>query len=1155
MTGGSALGALPDAAERRRALLDHDSTLLVEAGAGSGKTALMAGRVALLLANGVPAREIVAITFTEAASSELLERIERFVASLAQGSVPDELRLALPDGLSALQSEAIAVAAGSLDEITCTTIHGFCQQLVKPYPVETGIDPGAAIIDPAAADLAYEDLVQAWLSARFGRDRGAEGLGRLPPLPELDADDFFVELLQEEPDGLVKLFQEAAAFLRTKRTATRLPAAIDPGALEALPRVVRDFATWYAECGLTEEATQRIIADLESIRELADDALTAPISGRRLAQLFLHEIPCCQHGSEPRFSAWRNKGKWQDAAKDAGLGKPRGTQLSDAAQVHYARCDAAYQAFAAGVCGAAFARFVAEFDSLAKLYADYKRQAALLDFDDLLHHARDLLLGNEAVRQDLSRRYARILVDEFQDTDPLQAEILWRFCGDGAPDSPWFERRLRPGSLFLVGDPKQAIYRFRGADVDTYIEAKHALLAQDPHSVIAITANFRSLKPILDFANAQFCGLLSEEQGQPGLITLQSTRPPQDGRAAVACFDIAIDEQHRNAQGKLAVDLVRREEASIIAELLERLIGAYPVWDKHIKAIRPCRAGDVALLAPTGTSLWIYERSLERRGIPIASQAGKSFFRRQEVQDLIALARAIADRRDTLGLGALLRGPLVGLTEEQIADAIAALPSTPDGAPPRLHLWTDCAAVTDPILGRALEVLQSLARRARHTTPYQLMAEAVEELNVRPILRARYQRGAERALANVELFLEMARAYDARGLTAFVEALRANWDNSEKQIEGRPDSDAEAVSIITIHSAKGLEWPIVIPVNSPTELDENLAFLHRRSDDTVHFKLLGRAPPHYELVKQEERNQLRRERVRLWYVALTRACDLLLLPRQSERSQSDWFSLLGARLDELPAFDAAALSCGPAPKKTQEPENPQDEANWRTEAAAIAAARHSIIWRSPSRHEGLEGEQPVRLDEDIFTDAAALEANLPNESGPALLHEIIQGGRERGLVLHKLLEEVLTGETAEEPAALETRARILLAELAVVEAENPGTGPHAPEIAATALRALAIPAVAALRPRLLPEMTVFSAEISANAMTYIGGIVDALALGEYGAIDVVIDWKSDVDPSLSQVELYRAQVRDYLAATGAKEGLLVFATSGRIELLRRPGSC
>ncbi|MBM3855419.1 MAG: hypothetical protein FJ399_20075, partial [Verrucomicrobia bacterium] len=544
---------------------------------------------------------------------------------------------------------------------------------------------------------------------------------------------------------------------------------------------------------------------------------------------------------------------------------------------------------------------------------------------------------------------------------------------------------------------------------------------------------------------------------------------------------------------------------------------------------------------------------------PIASQAGKSFFRRQEVQDLIALARAIADRRDTLGLGALLRGPLVGLTEEQIADAIAALPSTPGDAPPRLHLWTDRVAITEPLLGRALEALQSLARRARHSTPYQLMAEAVEELNVRPILRARYRAGAERALANVELFLEMARAYDARGVTAFVEALRANWDNSEKQIEGRPDSDAEAVSIITIHSAKGLEWPIVIPVNSPTELDENLAFLHRRSDDTVHFKLLGRAPPDYDVVKQEERDQLRRERVRLWYVALTRACDLLLLPRQTERSPSDWFSLLGASLGELSAFDAAALSRTPVLPKTEELANPQDEMTWRAEAAAITATRRTIVWRSPSRHEGGEGEQPVRLDEDIFTDAAALEANLPAESGPALLRESIQGGRERGLVLHKLLEEVLTGETAEEPAALETRAKALLAELGVAEAKSPATGPYTSEIAATVLRALAIPEVTALRPRLLAEITVFSAEIAGSATTCVGGVVDALALREDGAIDVVIDWKSDVDPSAGQIELYRVQVRDYLAATGAREGLIVFVTSGRAEQVLRPamvyGAC
>ena len=211
---------------RRLALLDHNTTLLVEAGAGSGKTALMAGRVALLLAAGIPTREIVAITFTEAAASELRERIEGFVNRLARGHIPDELRVALPDGLSAGQSAAIAAADKTFDELTCTTIHVFCQQLVKPHPVEAGIDPGATIIDPEAADLAYQDLVQAWLSARFGRDRGAEGLGRLPPLPALGEQDFFAELLAEEPDRVIKRIQETAAFLRRTRTATALCALI-----------------------------------------------------------------------------------------------------------------------------------------------------------------------------------------------------------------------------------------------------------------------------------------------------------------------------------------------------------------------------------------------------------------------------------------------------------------------------------------------------------------------------------------------------------------------------------------------------------------------------------------------------------------------------------------------------------------------------------------------------------------------------------------------------------------------------------------------------------------------------------------------------------------------------------------------------------------
>jgi len=1138
--------ALPDAAARQRALFDYESNLLVEAGAGSGKTALMAGRVALMLAYGIHPRDIVAITFTEAAASELLERIQGFVASLRDGRRPPELEDALPTGLSADQRIAIANAAGTLDEITCTTIHGFCQQLIKPYPIEAGIDPGATIVDPAAADLAYQDLMTAWLSTRFGRARDDNGLGRIPPMENLgNEDDFFAELIAIEPDRVVELIAKAADFLRAKRTAHAPRVSLDTGILGNLSDGIRGFADWYAACGIAEPVTAECVADLMRFRAVLEEALSAPVTGRVLARLLLHEAPACCHSSESRFKAWRNKGNWQAAAADAGFAKARGEQLCAAAKAIYDSCSDVYASFTANIAGAAFARFVSEFDGLRDLYADYKRQAALLDFDDLLHHARDLLIGNPAVRQALARRYPRILVDEFQDTDPLQAEILWLLCSEGDGSELWTARRLRPGSLFLVGDPKQAIYRFRGADVDTYLAAKRALLAQDPGSILEITANFRSLSPILEFANSRFQPLLSEAAGQPGFTPLAATRRPSSGGGpAVACFELPIDDTHKDDKGRLDGERVREYEAGIVAEIVQRLIGNYQIWDKRTQAMRICRAGDIALLAPTGASLWRYERALEYRHVSVASQAGKGFFRRQEVQDLIALARAIADRRDTLALGALLRGPLVGLSEEEIADAIAALPARENGPPSQLHLWTDRSAIVHPILSRALEVLQNLARKARTTTPYQILAEAIEELNIRPILRARY-RAPERALANAELFLELARAYDGRGITAFTLAMRRNWTDTEAQVEGRPDAEADSVPIMTMHLAKGLEWPIVIPINSPTELYDDTTFLHRRSDDTVHFKILDQATADYEAVRTAERDQLRRERIRLWYVAITRACDLLLLPRQSARKANDWMSIVDLKLDELPIFDHRAIEYAPDIAEHEQPQNAQDEATWRNEANAIAAVRRSIVWRSPSRHEMPEAA-PSPDREEIFADAAILSEQLPPASEIAGVSGAIRGSRERGLVVHKLLEEVLTGETADRRETLETRARALLAQLGATEAARPEDGPHAPELAATTVRALAIPEIAACRSRLVPELTVFSARAEEDCTTYVGGIADALAYLPLGIIDLVVDWKTDVTPTDQQIDLYRAQIRDYLVATGASEGLLVFVTTGQL---------
>ena len=1136
---------LSDAAARLAALTDHRSSLLVEAGAGSGKTALMAGRVALLVAGGAAPGNIAAITFTEAAASELLERIEGIVRDLLSGATPIELAGALPSGLTDAQKTGLRHGADALDEITCTTIHGFCQQLIRPYPVETGLDPGAAIIDPGAAELAYRDLMDAWLSARFGRDRGSEGLGRIPPIRDAGGEeDFFAALLLQAPDKTLDLIRGTAQFLRahpTARAASTEKRLADSGKFED---EVCAFAAWYHGCGVEEPVTAELIEKLVAVAEtVSREAMESP-SGWRIAEMLCHQAPSACKQQTREFRQWRAKTRWKNAARTMGQSVARGEQLSAAGEAHYSACAEAYAALCDRLGALAFERFVAEFDTLRDLYRNYKRNAALLDFDDLLYKARDLLRNHAAVRGELAARYAHILVDEFQDTDPVQAEILWRLAGQGDPQTPWHEHAIRPGALFLVGDPKQAIYRFRGADVQTYLLAKRSLSERDPACVLEISANFRTREPILDYVNKHFRELLGEAQRQPGFTALAATRPTGD-EACVAAFDIALDDRHKNAGGRLLVEKVRREEAAVVADVVGRLIGAYPIQDRTGGTFRPARPGDIALLAPTGTSLWIYEQALEGLGIPIATQAGKGFFRRQEVQDLIAVARTIADSRDTLALGALVRGPLVGLSEEQIADEIETLHAGPDH-PGRLHLWTDPGRISSTVLRDTLEVLQNLARKARRRTPYDLLAEAVEELHVRPILKARHRRGAERALANVELVLEMARAYAGRGIGDFARGLWQRWNDGDAQAEGRPDAAEDAVSIVSMHSAKGLEWPVVIPINSTTKPWSDTNHMYRHRDDSVHLKIFDFPSPEHATVQQEENEELRRERIRLWYVTLTRTRDLLLLPRQSERVEGDWLSLIDIDIDNLPLFDRARFhGSAPDDDSAGAGANAQDLATWEREASAIAANRRRIEWLRPSRHEG--AAEPVEESEEVFADAVRAVEAISEEPGKTR----VRGGRERGSILHKLMEEVLTGETAGHAEALQARAAELLAQLGLEDFDDAAAGPSGAEMGATAARALQLPEILALRPRLVPEFRVYAGAIDGSRALLTAGIADAVAIDDTGRIDVVVDWKSDVNPGAAQIAMYRGQVRDYLDATAARTGLIVFLDSGRIERVAR----
>ena len=204
----------------------------------------------------------------------------------------------------------------------------------------------------------------------------------------------------------------------------------------------------------------------------------------------------------------------------------------------------------------------------------------------------------------------------------------------------------------------------------------------------------------------------------------------------------------------------------------------------------------------------------------------------------------MADQSDTIALGALLRGPLVGLSEEELADIIWNLPrseNNPDSLP-ILKLWTNCKDINHELTRDIISTLQNLARKRHTTTPFQLLSDAVNELRVRPIINSRYQNQSERALANVELYLSLALNYEIRGIRSFSEAMTLAWEDEMRAVEGRPDAQKEAVALYTMHAAKGLEWPIVIPINTMTALKSTSQSVVDSKTDTIYMPLFGEVP-------------------------------------------------------------------------------------------------------------------------------------------------------------------------------------------------------------------------------------------------------------------------------------------------------------------------
>ena len=719
-------GAPPDAmtTDNRHLISDAlDDTLVVEAAAGTGKTTELVKRVVRLIETGraTSIDQIVAVTFSEKAAGELKLRLREELERARLKSAPGS------DGAARLER-----AVQRFEESHVSTIHGFCADLLRERPVEAFVDPAFTVLTEGQADRIYGEAFAAWIQRHL--DDPSEGVRRSLRRPRSawspdDRDDGPIDRLRRAGLDLLQWRDHPAPWRR--------PAGFDRDReVEALVDALKTFA------------------ELSSGPISRSDLLFRNTEDLRRASAEIEQLQIRGHAD---YDGWEAR-LCGLAAKARNLleGKGGGAQFSRKTS-RQAMLDAreylvrALVAFRDRADADLAALVHADFASCIEGYEERKQKAGALDFLDLLMRARNLVRENEDVRREFQDRFRFILVDEFQDTDPLQADLLLDLASDR-------RGRVRPGALFIVGDPKQSIYRFRRADVGVY----HAICQQlvDAGATrVRLRTSFRSVPAIQRAVNAAFSRHLvrDEESLQADYVELLPDRADHEGQPAVVA--LPVPRPYGRRQVTLANLAASLPEAT--GEFVRWLI-ADSGWTlpNADGTRRPIAAGDVCLLFRRFINFQDdvtepYVEALESRGVPHLLVGGKAFHEREEVDALKTALTAIEWPGDALSVFATLRGPFFAIGEEELL-AYHALGhgfrpyDVPDDLPGSL------APVAD-----ALGVLRELNRLRNHRP----VADTIGQLMEATRAHAGFVlwRGGEQVLANVLQIAEMARQYRGRG--------------------------------------------------------------------------------------------------------------------------------------------------------------------------------------------------------------------------------------------------------------------------------------------------------------------------------------------------------------------------------------------------------
>ncbi|HEU4326866.1 MAG TPA: UvrD-helicase domain-containing protein [Roseiflexaceae bacterium] len=860
---------------QRDAIGRDDTDLVVVAGAGSGKTRVLVERYVRLLER-YEVDQLLAITFTDKAAREMRDRVRRRLEQRARAARGAE-RAFWEERRTAIEGARIG------------TIHSFCAALLRAHPAETGLDPRFSVLDEvqsgALLHAAVGEALQASVAqaaeavppAEGGAPLGAEfallcefGLGELRGL--------LADLLRRGGEGRAALERTPDA---PELLLERWRADLDRARQEALADLRAAPAWLAAVAGLRGLAVGAPSGDAlgDQVRALAPllDALDST-GFERYADLALLEQINLRGGAQGR---WGGKAEVQ-RARDA---------LRALREVYASHAEALLLAWDAPLEERA-ARAVVDLARLARLaaraYTARKNALNTLDFDDLERLAVVLLRDHPDVRERWQAELAAVLVDEFQDTNPEQRDLVALIAGSGdGADQP-----LASGRFFMVADGKQSIYRFRGADVAVFNAVRRAVGAGGGRE-IRLDASFRARGRLLALVNALFERVFSRpgplrdyEVAFEPLLHVRPDGPPLVGELHL------LPRPQRGVPGSAAEDL-RRREALILARRLRELVeGGAPLVEEAGRW-RAVRYGDIAMLFQASTVFELYEAALREEGVPFLTTAGRGYYGRDEVRDLINLLRVLEDPSDDFALAGVLRSPLFALEDA------ALLRLRLDPAP---TLWgalrRSAGEEAGPDLRFAEQTLGSLLALRGRVAVVEVMRAALGATGYLATIAGLPD--GERRRVNVEKLLEVARRAGGADLATFSayleDLLRQEAREGEAPLEGE-----HAVRVMTVHRAKGLEFPVVV-----------LPDLGREGLPTQPLALAGRSyglaiklrngadwvqPLAYRLARAEEARMERAERERLAYVALTRARDYLILAGPArERSGDDWLSWLLAAL-------------------------------------------------------------------------------------------------------------------------------------------------------------------------------------------------------------------------------------------------------------------